>query len=112
MLKTVFIINSQSMGHGDDELGATIMNAFWKKLWASRKKPEAILFYNSGVKLLTKDGGQLEALQALHASGVDLIACGTCVDHFGIRDQVAEGRISGMEEMIEQMMQATKVVMI
>lgn len=111
-MKTVFIINSERMGHGDDELGAGIMGAFWKKLWARRKKPEAILFYNSGVKLLTRDGGQLEALHALHEAGVDLIACGTCVDKFGIREQVEEGRISGMEEMIEQMMQATKVVTI
>ena len=111
-MKTVFIINSQYMGQGDDELGATIMSAFWKKLWVSQTKPEAVLFYNSGVKLLTKAGGQLEALHALHGAGVDLIACGTCVDKFGLQSDIAEGRISGMEEMLQQMLSADKVVTI
>lgn len=111
-MKTVYIINSEVMGRGDDELGATIMNAFWKKLWANPNKPEAILFYNTGVKLLTREGGQLEAIHALHQAGVDMIACGTCVDKLGIRHQVAEGRISGMEDMVHHMTEADKVVTI
>lgn len=109
-MKTVFIINSEHMGHGDDDLGATIMGAFYKKLWASPEKPAAILFYNSAVKLLTKAGGSLEALHALREAGVDLIACGTCVNQFELQDEIAEGRISGMEEMVAQMMSADKVV--
>lgn len=111
-MQTVFIINSEFMGTGDEELGATIMSAFFKKLWASKEKPSAILFYNSGVKLLTKQGGQLDALHQLHAAGVDLIACGTCVDKFGLKNEIAEGRVSGMEELLHTMMQAKKVVTI
>lgn len=108
----VFIINSEFMGHGDNDLGSTIIGAFFKKLWASPQKPSAILFYNSGVKLLTKQGGQLEALHELHNKGVDLIACGTCVDKFQLKDEIVEGRISGMEEILQVMMKAEKVVTI
>lgn len=111
-MKTVFILNSQYMGHGNDELGETIMGAFFKKLWASPDKPVAILFYNGGVKLLTKAAGHLDALHHLHTAGVDLIACGTCVDKFQLQDEIAEGRISGMEEILQTMMQADKVITI
>lgn len=111
-MQTVFIVHSEFMGTGDDDLGQTIISAFFKKLWANPDKPQVILFYNSGVKLLTKAAGHLDALHHLHAEGVDLIACGTCVEKLGLKDEIAEGRISGMEEMVQHMMKADKVVTI
>lgn len=111
-MKTVMILNSMHMGHGDDELGSTIMGALLNKLWASPHKPDAILFYNSGVKLLTKAAGQVQPLHALAEAGVDLVACGTCVTKFDLKDEIACGRISGMEEILHIMMQAEKVITI
>lgn len=111
-MKTVMIINAQHMGHGDDELGSTIMGALLNKLWASKQKPDAMLFYNSGVKLLTKAGGQVQALHALSEAGVDLVACGTCVTKFELEQEILCGRVSGMEEILQIMMQAEKVITI
>ncbi|WP_459129092.1 sulfurtransferase-like selenium metabolism protein YedF [Guggenheimella bovis] len=109
-MKQVLVLDSNQMGHGSEELGVKLIGVFLKKLWANPEKPESILFYNSGVKLLTKEGGALEALEEIERSGVDLIACGTCVEFYGIEDQVAVGRISGMVEIVDVMMKAEKVI--
>jgi peroxiredoxin family protein len=48
----------------------------------------------------------------LEERGVHLIACGTCLDYFGLKDQVAVGEVGGMAAILEAMMEAEKVVSI
>jgi len=111
-MKKVFIINSEFYGHGNDELGHKLMGAFLKKVWARDKKPYAIIFYNSGVKLLAKGSFYLDALTGLEDAGVDLIACGTCLDSYDLKDKMMVGRVSGMEEIVDVMMNAKSVITI
>ncbi|NLY73210.1 MAG: sulfurtransferase-like selenium metabolism protein YedF [Tissierellia bacterium] len=111
-MKNVIILRDDAMGGGSQELGRKLMGTFLLKLWGSSKKPEGIIFYNGGVKLLTAAGGSLEALEALEKQGVDLVACGTCIDFFGIGDQIEVGRVSGMEEILDIIQTAEKVVTI
>lgn len=111
-MKTVFIINNEFMGQGNDELGYKLTGAFLKKVWARKKKPSAILFYNSGVKLLAKGSSYIDVLTGLDESGVDLIACGTCVDSYGLKDTLLVGRVSGMEELVDIMQSSTHTVTI
>ena len=49
MTKTTIILHSESLGRGSDELGKTMTGSFLRKLWASDKKPDTIIFYNSAV---------------------------------------------------------------
>lgn len=109
---TVFVINSESMGNGDEALGKILVGAFLKKVWAKNEKPEAILFYNSGVKLLHKEAGLMETMVGLEEAGVDLVACGTCLNHYEMKDAVVAGRVSGMEEIVATMMKADKTITI
>ena len=109
-MKTLFIVNSEFFGNGNDELGQKLMGAFLKKLWAKQKKPQYIVFYNSAVKLLAKGSLHLDALHGLSDLGVDLIACGTCVDFYGLTDCIEIGRISGMEEIVNLMELCPKVI--
>ncbi len=111
-MKNVFLLNSEFFGHGDDELGHKLMGAFLKKVWGRDDKPYAIIFYNSSVKLLAKGSFYLDALTGLEESGVDLIACGTCLDSFNLKDKVMVGRVSGMEEIVDVMMKANSVITI
>ncbi len=62
MTKTTMILHSESLGRGSDELGKTMTGAFLRKLWASAKKPDTIIFYNSAVHLLTDKSSVLDAL--------------------------------------------------
>jgi selenium metabolism protein YedF len=111
-MKLVMILNSEFMGRGDDELGQRLMGAMLRKVWSSPAKPQSILFYNSSVKLLARGSSVLDALEGLAAAGVDLVACGTCVGHFQLKDQLATGRVSDMQEIVSQMMAAEKVITI
>jgi len=109
-LKRAVVINNEFMGTGSDELGQKLMGSLLRKLWAGESKPEAMLFYNSGVKLLAEGSSVLDALNGLFEAGVDIIACGTCCTYFGITDKVAVGRISDMQEISGIMMTVESVV--
>lgn len=110
-MRTV-LINSETMGRGDSELGQRLLGSFLRKLWASREKPDAIIFYNSGVKLLARGSAVLDALQGLADSGVDLVACGTCVSFLHLNDLLAIGRISDMGEIAGLLMTADHTISI
>ena len=111
-MKEVMLLHAQTMGRGSDELGKKLMGVFLKKLWSNPDKPEAIIFYNESVRLLTIQGGCVEALHGLSESGVDLVACGTCINHFELADDIQVGRVSGMEEIVSLIQRAEKVVTI
>ena len=104
------VVASDAMGHGDDELGRTLIPKFFNSLWKSETKPDVILFYNTGVKLLAEAGSIREVLAALEGSGVELVACGTCVSYFGLNEQIKVGRVSGMDEIVQTLMKADCVV--
>lgn len=111
-MKRVFVINNEFMGHGDNALGTTLMGVFLKKVWARESKPDAMIFYNSAVKMLAKGSVYLDALSGLEESGVDLIACGTCIKFYGLSDSMVVGRISGMEEVVDVMQRAESTITI
>ncbi len=109
MSKTV-IINSEILGSGNEELGQQLMGSFLRKLWGNTIKPARIIFYNSGVRLLIKGSPVLDALDGLAEQGVDLIACGTCVRFYDIKDEIQVGRVSDMNEIAAAMMREDAVV--
>jgi selenium metabolism protein YedF len=98
-MTATIIINSEFFGVGDNDLGTKLMGNFLRKLWSLENKPERIIFYNSGVKLLAEGSAVLDALNALTEAGVDLIACGTCVTHFELKGKLEIGRVSDMQEI-------------
>lgn len=108
----VIIINSDTMGNGDEGLGHKLMGAYLKKLWGGPNKPEIIIMYNTGVRLLSKEGGYLEALVGLEEAGVEILACGTCLDHYDLRSSIGAGHVSNMEEIVATMSKADKVITI
>ena len=111
-MKTVVVINSDTMGKGNDELGELIMGNFFNQLLAVSPLPDAVIFYNAGVKLLTAEAPVSGALDALFKRGVDLIACGTCVTYFKLGDKLDNGRVSNMQEVVSILMNTDKVVTI
>lgn len=98
------IIGNETLGRGDDELGAKLIGSFLRTLAAAELKPEAIIFYNSGVRLVAVGSPVLDALEALDRAGVDLAVCGTCLAHYGLQDRVAVGRESNMQEIVSTML--------
>ena len=112
MADFIYFISSDKIGSQDEELGQTLMKNFLLKLVQAYKKPTHILFVERGVKLLLPDYPALVALQNLEAQGVRLLACQTCLDYYGIREQIAVGEVSNMLEIVETMNEAEKVISI
>lgn len=108
--ETVFVISSDRLGRGDKNLGRQLMAKFLQQLQTQSPKPHAILFYNSGVRLLANGSRCLDGLRSLEHDGTDLLACGTCIDHYRLRDQIAAGHITDMREIVAAIQAAPKVV--
>lgn len=111
-MKKSLIINSELLGNGNKELGKKLMGSFLRTLWANKNKPHTIILYNSGVKLITKESLVLDAMDGLVKAGVDIIACGTCIEFFKLKDKVVTGRISNMQEIVANLMESEQVITI
>ena len=109
---TVLLVASSTVGRGDDELGEVLMRTFMHPLGESDIKPHKIIFMNSGVKLVARGSEVIDDLRALEKESVEILACGTCLGHFGLKDAVEVGRISNMYEITMALMKATKVISI
>jgi selenium metabolism protein YedF len=109
---TVLLISSATIGHGDDQLGNVLMRSFMHTLSESDIKPHKIIFMNSGVKLVVRGSELVDDLRTLEKEGVEILACGTCLGHYGLKDAIEAGRVSNMYEITLALMKATKVVSI
>lgn len=107
---TVVLIPCDSMGRGDDELGSILIRSFLHTLNEVEPLPDTMIFLNAGVKLTVEGSPAVEDLQALEGRGVNILACGTCLGHFRLKEKIAVGEISNMYTIAEMLLGAGKVV--
>ena len=110
-MPSTFIIGSDMMGSGNRELGQKILGSFLRKV-ADHANPVNIIFYNTGVQLLARPSPFLADISLLAEKGVELIACGTCVNFFGLNDRIEIERVSTMDEILSTIASSEKVVSI
>ena len=77
-------------------MGLTILGNFLKTLVANPLRPEKIVCWNAGVKLLTKNSPVVATRQDLEGIGIEILACKTCVEFFGLQEKLQAGEISTM----------------
>jgi selenium metabolism protein YedF len=106
----VVTIPSEFMGRGDEELGHILIRAWFHTLGEVKPLPDTIIFFNSGVKLVVEGSPLVGDLQALSEREVEILACGTCLGHYALKDQVAVGEVSNMYTIAETLLEAGKVV--
>lgn len=109
-VKTVVVLSSETMGAGDDELGRILMKGFVFTLTQLDTLPDVILLYNTGAKLAVKGSGSLADLIALEKAGVVVLTCGTCLNHFGITEQLGVGEVTNMYRIVEEMRDAGRII--
>ena len=107
---TVLLVKSNQMSAGDDELGQILIRGLFHTLLELEEPPATIIFLNSGVKLVTKDSPALEDIEDLERGGVEILACGTCLNFFGLTEQLGAGTISNMYTIVETLMAAGRIV--
>lgn len=106
----VVVLDSLYMGNGDKELGKILMKGFIYTLSEIEIIPKTILLYNEGVKLITKDSEVLEDLINLEKRGVEILACGTCLDFYKIPKTLLVGSVTNMYTIIERELKSDKVI--
>ncbi len=107
---TVIVINHDGMGQADPELTHKLVKTFLNMLDLDDRLPRAVCFYAEGVKLAVAGSPVLEELESLAGKGVELIVCTTCLNHFGMLDELAVGTAGGMKEIVDAQDTAAKVI--
>ena len=106
----VVVLSSNQMGQGDETLGKLLMKGFVFALTQQDMLPETILLYNSGAFLSCEGSDNLEDLKTLEAQGVEILTCGTCLNHYGLAEKRQVGGVTNMYEIVEKMTRASVVV--
>lgn len=107
---TVVYVASETMGRGDDELGMVLMAAFLDTLSHFKDEISHAVFVNTGARLAVDGSPVLEQVRQLEELGAQVLVCGTCLNHFGIKDRLAVGTISNMYAILETLFRARKII--
>ena len=93
--QTLVFITTETLGRGDDELGAALMKNFLSTLTEMQDLWRIVLL-NGGVKLAE--------------SGVSILVCGTCLNHYGLLEKKQVGETSNMLDIVTSLDLAGKVI--
>ena len=107
---TCILVTKNYIGSEDNQLGQLLMKSLFYVMSEKETKPSDIILINSGVYLALSGSPVLNALQELDRSGVSLLCCGTSLNHFNVRGELAVGYISNMYDMVEVLMRAKKTI--
>ena len=103
MAAKAFLIQSEGLGKGNDELGKILMANFLRLLGESKDKPATLIFWNTGVRLVCQDSPFLDHLKKLEQQGVEILACTTCLEYLELVDKIIVGKPTTMVRSIQSM---------
>lgn len=107
---TFLYLNSNQMGNGDPVLGKKLLKSFLTELAKSDVAVDVIGFVNSAIELTTEGSEVLDILTQLEGKGAKIASCGTCLDHYGKREQLKIGEIGTMDMTVAILASADKVI--
>ena len=110
--KIMVMCATDRIGFGDDELGLKLMVNFIRTLKEMGPELWRLVFVNNGVKL-TIDGSEVLAdLEEFEETGLLILVCGTCLDHFNLLERKQVGETTNMLDIVTAMQLADKVISI
>jgi sulfur relay (sulfurtransferase) complex TusBCD TusD component (DsrE family) len=65
---------------------------------------------NSGIKLAVEDDQCITTLEALVGKGVQVLVCGTCLDYYGLLDELKVGTVGNMYDITQSFLKAKKMI--
>ena len=107
---TVVVLSSDVMGTGDESLGKQLIKGFVFALTKMEELPSKVILYNRGAYLSSENEDTIQDLKTLEAEGVEILTCGTCLNHYGLAEKLAVGTATNMYEIVESMMTASHIV--
>lgn len=109
MNESMVLFTRFGMGEAPAELQQKLAGVFLKLL-DQDTPPGVIAFYGDGVKLTCEGSPVIDQLRVLSNRGVRLVVCQTCLDFFGLREQMRVGIVGGMGDIVAAMTSAAKVI--
>lgn len=106
----IVVFSSDKMGEGDDNLGRLLIGNFIRAIKDLDLLPDKIVFYNSGVHLVSDKSPVAGQLGELEKMGVTLLVCETCAKHYSIVENISAGILSNMFEIAQAMSSAGNIV--
>jgi selenium metabolism protein YedF len=108
--KILVLMGADRLGRGDDLLGAKLLGNFIATLKEMGPELWCVVLVNAGVKLAVAGSEVLAGLQTLEQSGVRLLVCGTCLNHFQILEAKQAGETTNMLDIVTAMQLADQVI--
>ncbi len=99
------LLSSDGIGQGDSDLAHLLMRGFVYTLVECEIPPRRIILMNAGVKLAIEGSPSLEHLRKLAELGVEVLACGTCLEFFKLKEALGVGRVTNMYEIANLLLQ-------
>ena len=106
-------VNHDQVGEGDPVLGRNLLKMALYTLSESDEVPASLLFMNGGVRLVAGPDAEqqcVDNVKALQDKGTEVLVCGTCLNFFGIEDDLKVGEVSNMYDILGRMQEAAKVI--
>ncbi len=113
MHDTVILVTRVGLGttYPDDRgFGVEMLEKFFHTLEKVPRKPRAICFYTEGARCVAEGSPLVLGLKLLEGMGVRLVTCLTCLQRYGLENRVAVGGTGGMDEIVNLLGKASKVV--
>ncbi|MDF2557370.1 MAG: transcriptional regulator [Bacillales bacterium] len=101
MKNKIILVDSNQLGKGDEGLGEVLIETFFTLLKQREVKPHAVFLLNSGVQLATDESLVSVHLKELANSGVEILACTTCLNHYHLMEKLVVGSASTMGKFID-----------
>jgi selenium metabolism protein YedF len=108
--KIMVMCATDRIGYGDDALGLKLMINFLRTLKEMGDELWRLVLVNNGVKLTIAGSEVLEDLKAYEAAGLNILVCGTCLDHFNLLEKKQVGETTNMLDIVTAMQLADRVI--
>lgn len=105
------LLTSDGIGAASPDLARLLMRGFLYTLTECDVPPVRIILMNAGVRLALEGSDSLDNLRTIADRGVDIIACGTCLEFYKSTEVLAVGRISNMYEISEHLLSGPSVIL-
>jgi selenium metabolism protein YedF len=111
-VEIVILITGDQFGTGDEDLGKLLITTFINTLVDAQSRPSKMIFINRGVMLTTEGSRVLDTLQQLEREGVQIFSCGTCLNHYQMKEKLMVGQVGNMLDTANSLLSADKVMRI
>ncbi len=106
----VVFITGECVGSEEQELGKMLMKGFIGNLKHVNPLPKTVIFVNNSVRMVTLNLETAEMVKELESFGVEVLACGACLNYFNLVDELKAGKVTDALTVANRLFAADKII--